>query len=385
MGARPIYVTVYEDDDIVLKHHDPGHGDVFVTFTVRSGKILDGSQPGFGEGVLEKHGFAMLCFIAKWDHWYQCDGMALALERARQIIATRDYSNVISYGSSMGAYAAGATSAFIGATQVIMLAPQFTIDARKYPHEKRWALEQTRIVFARDDMATSLSPTAKKWVIFDPRHFADTLHARLFEEHGSTLVPLPFSSHGVADVLARMRLLRQCVVGIARGEFTAAVFRNQFRQARRLSAEYWSFIADYAAKKRTDVALNAAANAISLKPGEPVFYSRRIGVFMKARRYPEAAKEAADAVAIFPKHESLWKALAESSSRIDHHDAAIEAAERAVLLRPDRADMHITHLSALARAKKYECMHRKRDEIYNSVSLTASQSTQISRILASAG
>ncbi len=115
---------------------------------------------------------------------------------------------VVTYGISMGAYAALAFSKTLNATRVVAIAPQVSIDRRRCPWEERWAREAASIAFIRDDMAQLVSRTADIFVLFDPfcvdsRHVAElkkirdhrqrcACHLQVISLHAS--LPRPASS-----------------------------------------------------------------------------------------------------------------------------------------------------------------------------------------------
>lgn len=341
------YETLYNDDDYQVKFFDSGENRIIVTFTVANGRVVD-DKIGFGAGVFEPLGYSMLCFISKWDHWWQPDGIETAIDISRGIITRRSYADISTYGISMGAYAAGRLSGRLNSNRSILIAPQFTIDSSKPPFERRWSEERKLITFARDEMEKDISPTARKWIVHDPFHGPDRRHAALFLAlPGAISVPIPFGGHSPADLLVQIRLLKPMVLAMLNDSFQAATFRRTLRDRRRLSPLYWNMIADKTWKRSPELALEAVERAIELGPRNASHRSRKMGILLRTKQYAEAAHYARKLVIEFPRQDSLWKGLSQACLKLGLSDEAIAAAQQAVKLRPSRIDMHMILLQSL--------------------------------------
>lgn len=346
----PEYRTLYNDPDYQLKFCDGGDSRLLITFTVANGRTVD-DKAGFGAGIFESYGYSMLCFTSKWDHWWQPDGIDAAVEIAQNLIASRSYTDVSTYGISMGAYAAGRLSRRLRAKRAILIAPQFTIDDNKPPFEKRWSEERKNITFVRDDMGSDISAEARKWIVHDPFHGPDRRHASLYlAVPGATSVPIPFGGHSPADLLVQTRLLKSMVLAMLDDTFQPMLFRRALRDRRRQSPLYWSMLADKAWKFRPELALDAVERAIAISPENGTHRSRKMGILFRTKRYAEAADYARELVTKFPKQDSIWKALSQVCLKLGLSDEALAAARRAVELRPLRFDMHLTLLQSLVSA-----------------------------------
>lgn len=90
----------------------------------------------WGQEPIDKLGISTLGVVCKGNLWYPSEGMKDACAAAA-VVANR-FTTCVLYGFSMGAYGALKYSRAIGATQVIALSPQWSIDpADVYSHDQR--------------------------------------------------------------------------------------------------------------------------------------------------------------------------------------------------------------------------------------------------------
>jgi pimeloyl-ACP methyl ester carboxylesterase len=93
-------------------------------------------MPGFGQSFLRKHGINAVHVLVSRSHWYQTPEMEGALAFIRHI--AKDYHRVVTYGSSMGGYAAIKFGPEVRANAAVAISPQYSIDPAKAPFEKRF-------------------------------------------------------------------------------------------------------------------------------------------------------------------------------------------------------------------------------------------------------
>jgi hypothetical protein len=183
---------------------------------------------GFGENFLRDRAIDAVHVIGGDNNWYQYPEMPDAMA----VIATvaRAYRRVISYGSSMGGYAAIRYGGAAGAEAALAISPQFSIDPAVVPFEWRWDVESQQIDFA---LERSWTPAfvATAYILFDPRTL-DRRHMTLFAKQSRVVpVPMPNSGHSIARFLADNGLLQQAVFDVANGAFNARALRRAARAA----------------------------------------------------------------------------------------------------------------------------------------------------------
>jgi hypothetical protein len=185
---------------------------------------------GFGEYFLRDRAVDAVHVIGRDNNWYQYPELPEAV--AAIATAARPYRRVISYGSSMGGYAAVRYGGAAGAETALAISPQFSIDPMVVPFERRWDAEARQIDFALERRWTPAS-VATAYILYDPRTL-DRRHVALFAARGRVVrVPMPNSGHSIARFLADYGLLQQAVLDVAHGAFDAAALRRAARAALR--------------------------------------------------------------------------------------------------------------------------------------------------------
>ncbi|WP_421989690.1 hypothetical protein [Roseococcus sp.] len=246
----------------------PADSDVLViTFPARSPRQGLDRRP-FGQQFLQASNISSVHVTADRNHWFQTTEAEAAIQAIKPIAAR--FRRVVTYGSSMGGYGALAWSRRLGATDVVAISPQFSIDRRRVPWERRWSEEAATLDFFDDDMAENLNPDATVTLIFDPltadgRHGAEitALSAR-----ASTLLA-PFGGHPAGTFLRDIKLLSSAIRKLASGTADIPSLRRAIRQGRASSALYWSQRAAGLAKsKRLEAAREANHRALALAPDQ---------------------------------------------------------------------------------------------------------------------
>ncbi|MBP0446424.1 hypothetical protein J8J14_16740 [Roseomonas sp. SSH11] len=290
---------LFDGDDIrVVDLTRPGDdGTLVVTFPPSSPRLsLDGE--GFGARFLAAQGISAVVFTAAWSHWFQTEECDAALEAIRPVAAR--FRRVVTYGSSMGGYAAAAASSALGADAIIAISPQFSVDERKAPWDRRYQTWAARIRkgagFCRDNMANLIRPEAELHLAYDPLLRGDRLHAEALLAHSANPQPLvmPLSGHPTGLLLQQGSELKFWVLGIVRGRPDVGV-RMRFRARRRRIPLWWARLARNAADRRPALGLAAARRARALAPADPsVAFLASVPLFRGgAREEGLAAAEAA--------------------------------------------------------------------------------------------
>lgn len=229
-------------------------------------------RPGFGEAYLQAQGISAIHVMGRAEDWYQYPDTLAALATVRAALASA--SRIVTYGSSMGAYAALRFADAVGATDILALSPQYTIEARAAPQEQRWTQDAKRIRW-RPEFNGSISTTAHAVVIFDPTG-PDRWHGERIEaDLGRRAIRLPHSAHPVTTYLAEIGLLGPLIEDVLAGRFDARAFRNEARRRRTGNGIYLGELAAAQPQRRTALALELARKAVDASPGN---YHARISL-----------------------------------------------------------------------------------------------------------
>jgi hypothetical protein len=237
---------------------------VVVTFSERA-EPQSVERVGFARDLLGRLGIDALFVTCRGNEWYQYAEMQALVDVIRK--NTSGYKEVVTYGSSMGAYAAFRVGGQIDATRAVALSPLFSVDPNKVPWEKRWRRDTAHLEFVDDDMASSLRRISRAIAVVDPLH-QDAKHARLLRQASETveIINAPFAGHPTGHFLRETGIISDVVADMLTGKFKAASWPQRRRQARTLSHLYWRNMAERAEKRgRHALATSAAARAQSLQ------------------------------------------------------------------------------------------------------------------------
>ena len=225
--------TIFESADVsVVKV--PGHREdvVFVTFESFNPNHKP-DRAGFGEGFFRSRGFTSYHVLPSANVWYHYPEMKEALARLRADLPAG--ARVVTYGMSMGGYAAYRFSEWVGADVVIAFSPQYSIDPwRVWWWERRWGSEGKSFIWDRQPPRRE----AEKYVFYDPLN-QDRRHTRrLRREAALETVHAYFSGHATITFVQECGMLEAAVIGIAEDHFDARDFERQLWRQRTASATY---------------------------------------------------------------------------------------------------------------------------------------------------
>lgn len=276
---------LFASAELRVRHLAVAGGDravLFVTFDSYTDRIgLD--RPGFGEQYFAPRGIDAVHVVSRANDWYQYAELPAALAAIATVAG--GYGQVVAYGSSMGGYAALAFGGRCGADAAIALSPQFSLDPRVVPFERRWLADARRIRFRRAPVA----PIARQYVLYDPRDPADQRHFGLIAARSPTIgVAIPYSGHPVGSYLAETGSFDILFAGVRDGTLDGVAFARELRARRRLSAHYLYTLALRTPAWRPRTRLALARLAVAARSDDPT-YESYLGLLLdRAGRRAEA-------------------------------------------------------------------------------------------------
>lgn len=219
-------------------------------------------REGFGEAFLKQYGVSAIHVMGVREDWYQYPDMEAALEAVR---AATTGARVMTYGSSMGAYAAIRFADRVGAQAALALSPQYSVDPRKAPFEKRWPADGRRIQW-RAELDGPIRCSIRPTIVYDPAS-DDRLHRDLIAGDISLEeVALPYSGHPAATYLMETGLLTSLVFGVLEGTADARTFRREGRRRRTTSTAYLCSLSERQPGSRQATAIALARRALAQSP-----------------------------------------------------------------------------------------------------------------------
>lgn len=252
---------IYEDDDMALLWHPHAEAaGLIVTFTPLM-KVAPSPLVGWGQSVVPRFGASGLYFVSKWNHWWQVPGLPQALRIA--VERARDFDRVTTYGTSMGGYGALSFSGALGATTILSMSPQFSIDRRKVPFERRWQHHARKLGFEHDSLNEGLAADARIIMVYDSMN-DDAKHAALVDAPAAHHLRIPFIGHGTPDYLSRIGTLKTLLRAAIDGTDPEILLT---KESRREEAHYWKNLAEAAYRRgRRPLAARLYERAHALSP-----------------------------------------------------------------------------------------------------------------------
>lgn len=220
-------------------------------------------RPGFGEAFLKAAGVSAIHVMGRREDWYQYPEMAEAMAAVRLAVAGAD--RVMTYGSSMGGYAAIRFADAAGAHAALALSPQYSIDPAKAPFERRWSQDSDRIQWL-DAIDGPIRSSIRPIIVYDPST-DDARHVALVtQDIAIAPIRLRHTAHPATTVLAEINLLSSLVLETLSGELDPEAFARKARLRRRESATYLATLAHRQPEWRIQTALSLARHAHDLSP-----------------------------------------------------------------------------------------------------------------------
>lgn len=223
-------------------------------------------RPGFGEAFLQSHGISAIHVMGCKDDWYQYPEMVEACAAVRDAVAGAD--RVMTYGSSMGGYAALRFAEAVGANAVLALSPQYSIQREHLPQETRWQEDAERIdwqAFSHDPIRTRAKPI----VILDSLGPDRWQGERIAQDADATLIELPHTGHPVTTYLSEIGLLTSIVLMALNGDLDPVWLRKESRRLSRHSGIYLALLARNQPAWRAQTGLALARRAVDQSPCDP--------------------------------------------------------------------------------------------------------------------
>lgn len=242
-------------------------------------------RPGFGEAFLQSQGVSAIHIMGCKDDWYQYPEMVEACAAVREAVAGAE--RVMTYGSSMGGYAALRFAEAVGANAILALSPQYSIQREHVPQENRWQEDAERIEW-QDFSHHPIRTQAKALVILDSLGPDRWQGERIAQDSDATLIELPHAGHPVTTYLSEIGLLTSIVLKALNGDLDPAWLRKESRRLSRHSGIYLALLARSQPAWRAQTALALARRAVDQSPRDPGTLSALALMLTVTKRFDEA-------------------------------------------------------------------------------------------------
>ncbi len=325
---------IFEAQDFIARFVKAGGEDIcFITFhSFTDDPRLE--RPGFGESFLRKLGIDAVHVINRTNQWYLYEETPRALEAIRQRLS--NYRKRITYGSSMGGYAAIRFAEALGVETAIAISPQYSISRKIGPYDKRWRQLAKRVKRIADETPHG-SSKVRPIVFFDPYDF-DSEHFRWIAEAYPLAqgMPLPHTGHPSGAFLSETGLLRPVILATFRDYLDSQALLIAAKQRRRKSGQYLFTLARRLAPWHGPWKLDLARAAIGAH--DDAAYRIFLALLQEKRGDVQRAEEQLLAAqSLLPEHPVPLKHLATDLLRHGRYHDALSYARRLHDLAPERA------------------------------------------------
>jgi pimeloyl-ACP methyl ester carboxylesterase len=266
-------VVIYDSQYMRVIRNASSGSHLYVTFNEMELSVSRMKNNEFwGYPLFHSMDVPAIGFVSTGKHWYPEHVTRDAIEIVRQIIAERGYSRVITYGHSMGGYAALRYGAALGADVAIAFCPQYSIAPSDVGEWDRRYIQNYALHGGEDMLLKGQHLPKQTYVAHDPNHRQDARHAAYIERLGSvSLITMPFTGHDSVRLLAQSGAAPSFLAALAQTTSSASLTaRHIIRRHRRRTPLYWRSMGQMFWQRRKDLeaAEQCFITAVSLAPQE---------------------------------------------------------------------------------------------------------------------
>ena len=244
MNHKLTGTIIYDDDEIRVVWSPASSDFVVITFGDMISQARD--QRFFADIPLQRSGVAAIGVMAKRGNWYPSEHLQKASKYILDKIGA--YNTRITYGGSMGGYAAVKFSGLLSATHAVALCPQWSIDpAECQGFDPGWGNHFRPAMSGMSIRARDV--VGKVFLFVDAFHRRDMFHCvRITENYpGAYLINVPVVEHNVITVFAGTGNLLQLINACR--DCDADALRRFSRQVRKKHPVWLRGILRYALRK----------------------------------------------------------------------------------------------------------------------------------------
>ena len=188
--------------------------------------------------LAKSRGWSLLTILAEGETWWRDPAVFGYFDQLADDGFFEDFDRVIFYGAGPAGYAAAAFSITAPGAELVLISPRATLDPAVAGWDERHRIARRINFRSRYGYAPDMTEGASKvWLIHDPQHWPDAMHAALF--HRPWVVPLRarYTGEGTEDILREMRVLDRILEAAMDGKFAPAFFAWLWR-GRRSNGSY---------------------------------------------------------------------------------------------------------------------------------------------------
>lgn len=342
----------------------------FLLITFGNSNFRSNGTSFWGQAVVEKTKVTTIGFVAKRPNWYPQSDMQKALLAIAPILDK--YKNIVTYGASMGAYAAIKYSSMLRCNVSLAFSPQYSIDPTFVgKFDRRFTKffdkgRDSKCTINADDIA------GKICIFFDPFFSVDRLNVDLIEnEKSSNIAKIKCYMTGhdtirmfnstekfkslityalnksISDVVdlalsyrksSPVRIYHLTSLAIDRHPSIATALYKKYSELFN-SDEIFNLNFNFAGlsikSSQLDVAEEQIKIALRQRPSDPGSLRRLSDILYRQGRHKDALEKCRAALALVPDYAYGYSRLAEISLALNDIENAVYAASKAARLAPN--------------------------------------------------
>lgn len=336
-----MHSTLFQGEDIALDVDFGNHPISIVTFEARNQNLKPNKTnafgSGFGPGRFSPMGMNEFIVRRNRNHWYQSPEMIDVIEIVnRMAIGTK----VITYGGSMGGFAAVNFAQMLNADLFIALSPLHDVSPGNRFNDERWKADWAHTRYEYNFIRSGACRSAKGYVFF-AKNSPDKVHAEaIMESTASILVPLEYGAHPCSFFLNDTYKLKPLVEEIAKGTFDLGRFyRVLDERTPETHYPYWR----QAMKLRAagDVMGADAQTRIAISKKETATLRTLLGdLLLDQGQAGRAEKEHRRAIELKPQDATAHVRLSYAHAAQGDYGLAVSAMQAALKLAPHKSAFH---------------------------------------------
>jgi len=223
--------------------------------TIAGARRSPNALPRALDQVTRNH-WSVLTILSRGDTWYRDPAVWRHFDRLTDDGFFEDFRTVLFAGAGPGGYAAAAYSVASPGARVLALRPYATLDPAIAGWDRRH-LEQRRLDWStRYGFAPGMIDAAQRvWVVHDPLHVPDAMHAALFHRPNVTLLRCRMTGTRLDAMLDGVQATPRLLDLAMDGTLDAPGFARLWRDRRRHSPYLRTLLKRLETEGRHDLAL----------------------------------------------------------------------------------------------------------------------------------
>lgn len=199
-------------------------------------------------------GWSLLTLIAEGETWWRDRAVWGFMDRLVDDAFFDDFDQVLFYGAGPAGYAACAYAVTAPGARVLAVAPRATQDPGIAGWDRRHLAARRLDFSSRYGYAPDMvDGVAHLWLVHDPLHPQDSMHAALFRAPWVTQLKARRTGETTERTLTAMGILDKVLEDAMEGSLTEAGFARHWRSRRSNAFYLKTILAQAAAKKRPDL------------------------------------------------------------------------------------------------------------------------------------